>query len=372
MVTREILASRKYCSGVSLIELMIAIALGLFITAVLSFVFVDSSRAFRELRKSGEQIENGRFALSLMADSIRHAGYFGQLGTFNAPVAVDPCVMPTLDHLASPIQVYSTALNAKAALPSCLAASEVATGSDVLVVRRADTIPLVSAAVPTAKPLANVVYLQANPTQGQIQLGAGTTIDRTKTATGAAATILARDGFAAPINRLHIHIYYVSPCSQTSCASGSDGIPTLKRMELATGGGAPTWTIVPLVSGIEYFQVDLGVDVYPAAPTLVATGLIGDGAADGKFVQDPADVSVTPPATWQDVVSVKVSLLARSLEATPGYTDTKKYLLSQALENASTGAGFVSGSGAFKRKVFAAEVRLNNPSGRRERVAGEF
>jgi type IV pilus assembly protein PilW len=361
MVTREIRASRKYASGISLIELMIAIAIGLFITGVLSFVFVDSSRAFRELRKSGEQIENGRHALSLLADAIRHAGYFGQLGTFNAPVAVDPCVMPTLDHLASPIQVYSTALNAKAALPSCLAASEVAIGSDVLVVRRADTIPLVSAAVPTAIPLANAVYLQANPTLGQIQLGAGTSIDRTKKASGAAATILGRDGFAAPINRLHVEIYYVSPCSQVSCASGSDGIPTLKRMELATG--TPTWTVVPLVSGIEYFQVDLGLDTLPAATTL-ATGLIGDGAADGAFVQTTTD--------WQNVVSVKVSLLARTLEATPGHTDTKKYLVSQALEDASGGAGYVSGSGAFKRKVFAAEVRLNNPSGRRERVAGEF
>lgn len=360
MVTREIRASRKYSSGISLIELMIAIAIGLFITGVLSFVFVDSSRTFRELRKSGEQIENGRHALSLLADDIRHAGYFGQLGTFNTPVAVNPCVMPTLDHLATPIQVYSTALNAKAVL-SCLSASEVATGSDVLVVRRADTIPLVSDAVPTATPLANVVYLQANATAGDIQLGVATEIDRTKKATGAAATILRRDGLAAPINRLHVHIYYVSPCSQVSCASGSDGIPTLKRMELATG--TPSWTVVPLVSGIEYFQVDLGLDTLPTATTL-ATGLIGDGAADGAFVQTTAD--------WQNVVSVKVSLLARSLEATPGYADTKKYLLSQALENASGGAGYVSGSGAFKRKVFAAEIRLNNPSGRRERVAGEF
>lgn len=357
MAIREIRASRKYASGLSLIELMIAIALGLFITGVVSFVFLDSSRSFRELRKSGEQIENGRFALSLLADNIRHAGYFGQLGTFNAFTAVDPCVTPTLDHLVSPIQVYSpTALNTQAALPSCLPATEVAAGSDVLVVRRADTNPLVSDTVTSATAVANVVYLQANTTEADIQLGSGGTIDQTKKATGVAATILRKDGKAAQIRRLHVHMYYVSPCSQVSCASGSDGIPTLKRMELATGGGTPAWTVVPLVSGIEYLQVDLGLDTLPAATNL-ATASIGDGAADGAFVQTAT--------AWNNVVSARINLLARALEPTTGYTDnSRKYQLGLA--------GYPTVSGAFKRKVFSEEVRLNNPSSRRERVAGEY
>jgi type IV pilus assembly protein PilW len=357
MPVRDIRVSRKYASGLSLIELMIAIALGLFITGIVSFVFLDSSRSFRELRKSGEQIESGRFALSLLADDIRHAGYFGQLGKFNAFTVVDPCVAPTLDHLASPVQVYSpTSLSTQAALPSCLPATEVAVGSDVVVVRRADTNPLVSDTITSAKAVSNVVYLQANATEAEIQLGSGGTIDQTKKASGAVASILRKDGKAAPIRRLHVHMYYVSPCSQVSCASGSDGIPTLKRMELATGGGTPTWIVVPLVSGIEYLQVDLGLDTLPSSTNL-ATASIGDGAADGAFIQTTT--------AWNDVVSSRINLLSRTLEPTPGYSDSsRKYQLGLA--------GYPTVSGAFKRKVFAEEVRLNNPSSRRERVAGEY
>jgi type IV pilus assembly protein PilW len=358
--------SGKRQSGISLIELLIAVALGLFIAGALTYVFVDSSRSFRDLRRSGEQIENGRFALSLLVDDLRHAGYFGQLNTFPALAAIDPCVTPTLAHLAAPIEVVSAAtLAATAASPGgCLPASEIAPGSDVLVIRRVDTNLLVAdptpaAPNPTGVSVSNAVYLQANPLEGEIQLGNGGTIDRTMKANGDAATILRRDGNAAPIRRLHVSFYYVSPCSQQTCGSGGDGVRTLKRMDLATGGGSPTWTVFPLVSGIEFMQVDLGVDTLPNVAA-TATGLIGDGTADGTFLQTTA--------AWDGVVSVRVYLLARSLEPTVGHADTKTYRLGLA----TAGSEYGPTNDAFKRKVFAGEIRLNNPGGRRERIAGEY
>lgn len=345
----------------TLIELMVSMVIGLFITGVVVSVFISTSRSFRDMQKSREQIENGRFAMSLLSDDIRHAGFYGQLGTLTAPTgAVDPCVWPTLSHLYYPVQVYSTSLLAKVTPAlSCLPDTEVSTGSDILVVRRTNTIPLVSTDVAAA----NQPYLQADPTDAEIQLGGGTAaIGTTKKADGTTnATILNKTGTAAaPIQKLFVYIYYVSPCSQATCGTaGGDGVPTLKRIELSTGGALTTWsTPIPLVTGIEYMQLELGVDTSPTA-VLTATGARGDGAADGSFV-----ATLPAGSDWNEVVSMRVNLLARTVETVAGYSDSgRTYNLGVA--------GTVAGTGGYKRQMFTAEVRLNNVAGRRERLTGE-
>ena len=50
-------------SGFSLIELMIAMTIGLLLLAGLTMIFVNSSNASREMQKTSQQIENGRFAI---------------------------------------------------------------------------------------------------------------------------------------------------------------------------------------------------------------------------------------------------------------------------------------------------------------------
>jgi type IV pilus assembly protein PilW len=85
----------------------------------------------------------------------------------------------------------------------------------------------------------------------------------------------------------------------------------------------------------------------------------GDGIPDGDFVH-----CVTPgvaPCTVNDlanVVVVKLYVLARSLETTPGYTDSKTYTL-----GAATLGPFNDG---FQRHVYSTTVRLTNVFGRRE------
>jgi type IV pilus assembly protein PilW len=59
-----------------------------------------------------------------------------------------------------------------------------------------------------------------------------------------------------------------------------------------------------------------------------------------------------------NVVTVRIHVLARSLEPTQGYSDTKTYTL-------GTGTMGPFGDG-FKRHVFTTTVRLINPAGRRE------
>ncbi len=342
----------RHQRGITMIELMIALAIGLFITAVLIITFSASNSLFNDLRKSRDQIENGRFALEQVSEEIRHAGYFGELSVFTAPTAaVDVCAVPTLQHLFNPIEIVSTALNAKATpLPSCLASDEVAVGSDVVVVRRAGTIPLAVGSMAVN----GALYLQATTTEAQIQVGNGVALAALKKADGADTTLFQRNGAAATIHPLHVAIYYVSPCSQATCgASGGDGIRTLKRIELSAPGNTATWSApIPLVSGIEYLQVDIGADTAPAAVSAVTTQR-GDGVAESFTSTLPAG------SAWNEVVSARVFVLSRSTEIFNGHDDSDRtYALGAQ--------GSVAGTGAFKRQVFSAEVRVNNVAGRRE------
>jgi type IV pilus assembly protein PilW len=69
--------SRKRLRGLSLIELMVALVLGVIIVAALSQLFVGISRTNQEMAKTNSQIENARFALQFLRDDIAHAGFWG-------------------------------------------------------------------------------------------------------------------------------------------------------------------------------------------------------------------------------------------------------------------------------------------------------
>jgi type IV pilus assembly protein PilW len=135
----------------------------------------------------------------------------------------------------------------------------------------------------------------------------------------------------ADLRRYYVHIYYIS----TDNGAGVS-VPTLKQIEM--DGGA--WVTTPLVEGIEELKFEYGVDTNT------------DGAPD-SYVATPASL-----ADWTNVVAVQVHLLARNLETSPGYTDTKTYTLGSTTFTPSDG---------YRRHVYSSLVRLNNPSGRQDR-----
>jgi type IV pilus assembly protein PilW len=139
-----------------------------------------------------------------------------------------------------------------------------------------------------------------------------------------------------------MHVYFVANNNDPG-----DGVPTLKRAELGAGG---QFAIVPLVEGIENLQFEYGLDT--------------DGNSNPDAVSDDAgafDGCVAQPcyiANWLNVMTVKVHVLSRSLDASPGFTDTKTYPLGPV-----TAGPFNDG---FKRHAYTGTVRMNNPAGRRE------
>ena len=80
-------------SGLSLIELLIAMVLGLTLAAGVIQIYVGTSTTERSQDARLRIQENGRFALNFLANEIRMAGYLGCLGSMEGNSAND-----TLDH----------------------------------------------------------------------------------------------------------------------------------------------------------------------------------------------------------------------------------------------------------------------------------
>lgn len=356
-------------SGFSLVELMIALTIGLFLLAGLTLIFVNSSEANRELQKTAQQIENGRYAIDIISQDLRHAGFYGHLHEMPAaPAALpDPCEIASAtnlhDALAYPVQGYRAADLLTAAditASTCddkllLTAANLKPGSDVLVIRRANT----SALAPTDVAALNEVYIQATGTLAAIRFGNSAVIgtdNNTNNGSGGASPpsfVLYNGTTPAPIRKFHVHVYFVAPCSFGTgangvCQAGDDGIPTLKRLELVAESGTTMMKLVPLVEGIEYLKLEYGIDNLPNAADLT-TGLMGDATIDA-YTATPAD--------WTTVIAAKVYVLARNTEPTTGFTDDKTYTLGTVAVPAF--------NDKFKRHVYTMVAHLMNPAGRRE------
>lgn len=335
---------RRSQAGLSLVELMISITIGLLLLAGISGLIVAQSSTRAEIDKSGKQIENGRYALTVLQDDIEHAGYYGQYsGSLPAPAAIpDPCATTPVAidaALALGLQGYDAPTTVPVPLSACLQNADHIPGTDILVVRRVEAVEVPTA---VAAAVAGQVYMQTTPDSKVVAIGPDTS--------PSTYTLTKKDNVtSADLLRFVEHIYFLSPCNRyaagaAACSATADGgqpLPTLKRLELTAVGGATTFTLVPLVEGIENMQFDYGIDSVgegvPASPFITAPGLAG----------------------WPNVMAVQVNLLARNLEPTPGYAADRTYNLGL---NGSVGPF----TDAYKRHVYSAEVRAVNPSGRRE------
>lgn len=329
-------------AGLSLVELMIAITIGLLLMAGLTAIFVNSNQARSEIEKTNRQIENGRYATQLLTDDLRLAGFVGEFdpATQPSPIALpDPCAT-TSAALAAALPLHVQGYDNSAAL-GCL--SDIKSGTDVLVVRHASTCFVGDTDCDAQA--AGVPYLQVSLCNAQSGTPFNLNTDTTQlTRTRIDCTTPAR------LRRYRTHIYFIA-----NNDNPSDGMPTLKRAELGAGG----FTIVPLVEGIENLQIEYGIDtdcdgmpdIYNASPdTFVAT-----------YTAPSCPTPATP--NWRNVMAVKLNLLARNTEKTIDYTDTKTYELGR---NADGTANTVNPTGDhYKRHVYQATVRLSNPIGRR-------
>lgn len=345
--------------GLTLVEMMVAVAIGVLIVTAMSLLFANNSRSRTETERASQKVENGRYALELIAGELEHAGYFALFDPrkLTLPAAKPDACATAIADLKAAMPVHVQGYDDGSGGLSCI--SDVKAGTDVLVVRRVSTC---AAGVGTCPALpAGAVGFQASscndPLQPELATGVVDNFYRFS-ATAADFDRTRRDcATAAEVQRYFVRIYFVANNDKAG-----DGVPTLKRTELGAAGGAPEFSTVSLVQGVENLQLEYGMDtntdgnpdVYSAAPD--------------SYLNCTAATTPTCVGHWSSVVTSKVYLLARNLDGSPGHVDDKSYTLGRVADAAAgSGAAKTVGpySDSFKRSVFQEVVRLQNVSGRR-------
>lgn len=198
--------------------------------------------------------------------------------------------------------------------------------------------------------------------------------------TGTPATLPITSGTVADKRRFISNIYYIHDYPDPDLAG--DVIPTLVRSQLDVSGGTLAQQApVALVEGIEGFRVVLGVDdrsdsgdpvnyadaINWADPALKTSPTNrGDGAPD-RFVRCTVAAPCTA-AQLTNVVAVKLYILVRSRDRTPGHIDNRTYCLGERNADGTCAAAntIAARNDNYKRHVFSTSVRLINVSARRE------
>ena len=347
-------------AGMSLVEVMVAVTLGLIIMAGLASLFASNSAARNEIERSSRQIENGRFAMELIVNDLRLAGFFGE-AVLPAQGAGQgqPDVCSTNPEewkkgVYSPVFVYDNG----AGVPSCITAgASIKAGTDVIVVRRASTCEAGVGDCPVMLP--NRPYIQVSrcdtdnlPDKPMIVAtgGSGTWTNKLKDC----AT-------RANLRLFMMRVYFISPDNGSGVA-----VPTLKRADF-TGSD---FVVTNLVEGIEELNIEFGIDYLDRAGNGADPARQLDGQPD-IFVADPAN-ALLPNCTskcdaannWNNVVTARVHVLARNLEQSPNYKDTKTYTLGR---DAGGFAIEVTPNDAYRRHAYTGVARLINIGQRRER-----
>jgi len=322
--------------GLSLIELMISITIGLLILVALTTLFVNQSQTRTELDKSTRMIENGRYAMELLSDNLRLAGFYGELDPSPLPLPsalTDPCSV-SVANIVSMLRIHvggfdAAGVNSSIASPPCSLTS-LKNGSDILVLQRAGSTPVVQTAA-----VNGIHYIQPSRCSFDTPNFVLSTTPASFTRRQNHCTPSSTTPYA-DLRRFIVQTYFVSTDNNPG-----DGIPTLERMELDPAGSG-SFVVTKLVEGVEYLQVEYGVDAD------------NNGTADSYTTCSACTI-----ADWANVVTVRLYVIARNIEQTTGYTDSKTYNLGQA-------GTFGPFNDHYKRHVYTQLVRLINPASRKE------
>lgn len=322
--------STRRARGFTLIELMVAMAVALLVLGGIAMVFAGTSRNRADLERSSRLAENAHFALELLSDEVRVAGYFAEMSFVGvAWQAPDPCAttLANLGWSSAPFTAPVSLAGYKAtdATPACVPNRKA--GTPILAVRRVAIDPTPPANA-TGDAYLQVSKCDADPKSWVVSnQPADFTLRNLDCAT------------VADVRRLMVRLYYVATCDDC----GVDTIPTLKRADLVNGAIGVT----PLVEGVENLQLEYGFDAD------------NDGFPD-QYLAAPDATLGAAYGEWSNVMAARFYVLLRSTDAQPGYRDTtKSFNLGLAGYTAPANDG-------YKRVLMTSLVRLNNPAGQRE------
>lgn len=367
-------------TGFSVVELMVAMTLGLVLMGGVTMLAVNANRTYKDTSGAGQQIENGRFTMNLIKEDLYHAGFFGQISPIISLSGALPDACDTSDTtvlltnlvkgLAVPIGGFNDQLDVPPDYEDCI--DEIVPGSDILIIRRAETKTVTASDLEDDSDTIGNAYIQTgadiSDTPAYV-VGICSDSDScsgirgkndgsaSQSVSGDPATVFSlhkiHSDTTADIRRYILRIYYLRPYSVVS----TDEIPTLIRVDLGNTGTDPDMRKSALVEGIEQLHVQYGLD----------DGAGGATANDGTPDQY-ADAPGTGDATlWANVMTARMDLLVRNPEIDGLFTDEKTYYLGADWGTAGGGdaTGYTPG-GHYRRNVVSGVMRLVNVSTRRE------
>ena len=295
-------------SGFSIIELLVAVTLGLFLMAALVEVLLSGNRSFTSANHLSRLQENGRIATGMIVTDLKRTGYMGgnseidQILGSEGPV-VPAITCPTADTTwGRMVTERISGLDDTNAGYACIPNASYLRG-DVLTVRYA------SPWVVTGALNANQMYLRTSMFEGKIFKGSDTAdINNTVLDT------------PQSLHDLLSYAYFVGDSGRT-CSGAA--VPSLFRVRLGPAGQPLTDELLP---GVEHFQVQYGVN--------------------GQYL-DANNVDFD----LDQVVTARIWLLIRSECAETGFTDGKTYTL---------GDQVYTPADSFRRQLYSSVVMLRN------------
>ncbi len=330
---------RRRPSGFSLIELMIAVTLGMLSIAAVGSVFIYGSRSYKQDDKVSRMQDELRFAMAQLAQDLEMAGFYAQVRDPVNDIDIDSTAVlgsgankdcgPTTDggapsatnnwayrerRAAIFTRGDATAAQANETFP-CISTTEFQEGTDIVAIKRlGNTVTSISG---------SGAFFRTN--------GVENTIYRSGTPAPTSGTIT--------IYEYRPTVWYIRNYSVS--ASENPRIPALCRKVLV-GDAMQSDSGGCLAQGIVDMQLEFGFDDN------------GDGVADyfAEYVAAP-----DPDTVLARVVAVRVHLLARSSEEDHGgYVNQKTYQLAS-----QTRGPFNDG---FYRRALSSTVLLRNQANR--------
>lgn len=304
-------------AGFSLVELMVGVVIGLFVTGVVITMFVQSKRNYNQDEGFARLQENGRYAIQLLARDLAMAGFLG-----NMQIADDVTVTLGIDSdcgidwnnespLLKPLIIFDDDNATEAAdPPSCLTTA--LSGTEILVIKRMRGSPI-------SNPSIDKIVMRSNGKDGTLYV----------TSTSEATPALYQDW------EFLVRAYYIAD-------EDGDGVPGLYRKHVKAESGAlrvvSDGNIVP---GVEDFRVTYGIDNS------------GDGIADA-FDDTPT------LAELSSAVSAKIDILVRTTNPDPSYDNPKTYYVGTTSISGQSLSNSAGNNGRFYGRVFTSTVNLRN------------
>ena len=351
--------------GFTLVEVMVAITIGLIVLAAVAQIFATSRGTYRLEENLARVQESGRFAVEFLTRDLRMAGYAGCVNinqalnanaNYTATNHLNPSTPPEATNFMPGEHLRGFHYNDgtgdwEPPLPTGIfSTGEVNANTDVVLIRRGSPNPM---RVTTPYMVTDASALQL-PVGNDLQIGdivmvsdctnvdifqitgpdvpdtSGTLNHNTGTGTPGNATQPLSKTYAgdAEIMELFTQLYYVG--------TGASGEPALMRKDLAGGTFGPGQE---LVEGVESLRVLYGEDTN------------GDRSAD---------IYVLPAAVtdWTRVVSIRVGLLVRTPQQSGQDPDTRVYnLLADA---GSTADDFDPVDDKRQRRLFSSTIQVRN------------